>query len=175
MRIHPCYNPIQLLEWVRRHQYQSSRTIPATEPLEGVSRGRHLPQSGPKRGWLWDSRVIWPLVGTRATHMVPEVHWAGNLLVVLLLWLSRLATIVSLREFDPILTSYRTHHCISNFPTNGANCGVTVFRPSPLQWICREWVRKLGFDKATICSEGEKRTGSDSPKVPGRREPSPED
>ena len=62
-------------------------------------------------------------MGTRATHMVLEVYWAENLLTVLLLWLSRLTTIVSPREFSPTLTSYRTHHRTSNFPTDGANCG----------------------------------------------------
>ena len=33
-------------------------------------------------------------------------------------------------------------------------CRVTVFGPSSLQWICREWVQKLGSDKATARSEG---------------------
>ena len=74
LRIHPSYNPIQLLEWVRRHQYQSSRTIPATEPLESVSRSCRLPQLGPKRGRLRDSRVVWPLVGTRVMHVVLEAR-----------------------------------------------------------------------------------------------------
>ena len=36
----------------------------------------------------------------------------------------------------------------------------TVFRPSPLQWICREWVQKLGFDEATACFGNEKHTES---------------
>ena len=35
-----------------------------------------------------------------------------------------------------------------------------VFGPSPLQWICREWVQKLGFDEATACFRGEKHTES---------------
>ena len=39
-------------------------------------------------------------------------------------------------------------------------CRVTVFRPSPLQWICREWVQKLDSDKATACFGGEKHTES---------------
>ena len=39
-------------------------------------------------------------------------------------------------------------------------CRVTVFGPSPLQWICREWVQKLGSDKATACFGGEKHTES---------------
>ena len=30
-------------------------------------------------------------------------------------------------------------------------CRVAVFRPGLLQWICREWVQKLGFDEATTC------------------------
>ena len=57
--------------------------------------------------------------------------WSWNLLVVLLVWLRRLATIVSPREFDPTLTSYRTHRCTSNFPTNGTNCKVMVFWLGP--------------------------------------------
>ena len=99
---------------------------------------------------------VWPLVGARAMHMVSEARWVENLLAVLLLWPSRLATIVSLREFGPVSTSYRTHCRTSNFPTDGANCRVTVFGLGPIQWICREWVRKLGSDKETTCSEGGK-------------------
>ena len=57
-------------------------------------------------------------------------------------------------------------------------CKVTIFKPSPLQWICREWVQKLGSDKATACFEGEKHTKSGSPmeKGPlarGRESPTP--
>ena len=69
--------------------------------------------------------------------MVPDAHWAGNLLTVLHLWPSRLAIIVSPWVFGPALTSYRTYRRTSNFPTGGANCRVTVFRLSPLQWICK--------------------------------------
>ena len=39
-----------------------------------------------------------------------------NCLAILLLWHSRLATIVSPREFGSTLTSYYTHHRTSNFP-----------------------------------------------------------
>ena len=39
-------------------------------------------------------------------------------------------------------------------------CRVIIFWPSPLQWICREWVKKLGSDEATTCFEGEKHTES---------------
>ena len=39
-------------------------------------------------------------------------------------------------------------------------CRVAVFRPGPLQWICREWVQKLGSDEATTCFGGEKHTES---------------
>ena len=81
--------------------------------------------------------------------MVSEARWAGNLLAVLLLWPDRLANIISPREFGPTLTSYRTHRCTNNFPTDGANCRVVVLGSGPLQWICREWVWKLGSDKAT--------------------------
>ena len=49
-------------------------------------------------------------------HTMPDTCWIGNLLVVLHLQPSRLAIIVSPWEFGPALTSYRTHHCISNFP-----------------------------------------------------------
>ena len=125
------------------------------EPFGSTSRSRRLPQSGPKRSASRFARV-WPLVGARATHMVLGARWAGNLLAVLLLWPSRLATIVSPREFGPALTSYRTHRHTSNFPIDGANCRVAIFGPGPLQWICREWVQKLGSDKATACFEGGK-------------------
>ena len=37
---------------------------------------------------------------------------------------------VSPWEFGPALTSYRIHRRTSNFPTDGTNCKVTVFRPS---------------------------------------------
>ena len=39
-------------------------------------------------------------------------------------------------------------------------CRVAVFGPGPLQWICREWIQKLGSDKATTCFGGEKHTES---------------
>ena len=81
--------------------------------------------------------------------MVPEACWAVNHLAVLLLWCSRLATITSPREFDPTLTSHCTHHHTSNLPTNGANCRVSVFGPDPLQWICREWIQRLGSDRVS--------------------------
>ena len=92
--------------------------------------------------------------------MVPDARCAGNLLAVLPLWPSRLATIVSSREFGPTLVSSRTHRRTNNFPTDGANCRVIVFGPSPLQWICREWVQKLGSDEATTCFGDEKHTES---------------
>ena len=141
--------------------------VPPTEPLKSVSRGRCLPQSGPEGGLPRDSRVVWPLVGARATHMVPEACWAGSLLAVLLLWPSRLATIVSPREFGPTQASYRTYRRINNFPTDGANCRVAVFELSPLQWICRKWVQKLGSDKMTACFGGEKHTESGGPTSQG--------
>ena len=120
-------------------------------PLEVLRVATAFLNRGPKRLTLRFTGV-YPLVGARATHMVLEARWAGNLLAVLLLWPNRLATIVSPREFGPALTSYRTHYHTSNFPTSGANCRVAVFGPGPLQWICREWVRKLGSNKATTCS-----------------------
>ena len=107
------------------------------------------------------------MVGTRATHIVPEACWAVSLLAVLLLWPSTLAIIVSPWKFGLALTSYRT----SNFPTDGTNCRVTVFGPSPLQWICKEWVQKLGSDKAMACFKGEKHTESGSPTSQGERTP----
>ena len=52
-------------------------------------------------------------------------------------------------------------------------CGVTVFRPSPLQWICREWVQKLGSDEVTACFGDKKHTESDSPTSQGEGFPRP--
>ena len=100
-------------------------------------------------------------------HMVPEARWARSLLAILLLWPSRLAIIVSPWEFGPALTSYRTHRRTSNFPTDGTNCRVIVFGPSPFQWICREWVQKLGSDKAMAYFGGEKHTESRGPTSQG--------
>ena len=41
-------------------------------------------------------------------------------------------------------------------------CRVTIFGSSPLQWICREWVQKLSFDKAMARSEwGERKNVQD--------------
>ena len=137
------------------------------EPLESVLCGCRLPSSGPKRGHPWGSRVDWPLVGTRVTHMVLDARWAENLLVVLHLRPSRLAIIVSPWEFGPALTSYHTHCRTSNFPTDDANYRVTVFGLSPLQWICREWVQKLGSDEATTCFGDEKHTESGGPTSQG--------
>ena len=54
-------------------------------------------------------------------------------------------------------------------------CRVTVFGPSPLQWICREWGQKLGCDEATACFGNERHTESSGLIVPGRRDPSLED
>ena len=50
-------------------------------------------------------------------------------------------------------------------------CRVTVFGPSPLQWICREWVQKLGSNKATTCFGGEKHTELGSTTFQGERTP----
>ena len=59
-------------------------------------------------------------------------------------------------------------------------CRVSVFRPGPLQWICREWVQKLGSDETTTCFGGEKYTESEGerlrekgPLVRGRELPTP--
>ena len=57
-----------------------------------------------------------PLVGMKATHIVPDACWVGNLLAVLHLRPSRLAIIVPPWEFGPVLTSYRTHYRTSNSP-----------------------------------------------------------
>ena len=104
-------------------------------------------------------------------HMVSEAHWAVNRLAVLPLWYSRPATIASPREFDPALTSHCTHHRTSNLPTDGANSRVSVFRPGSLQWICREWVQKLGSDEATAYFGDEKYTESGGPTSQGKRTP----
>ena len=50
-----------------------------------------------------------PWWGAKATHMVPDVRWAGNLLVVLHLRPSRLAIIVLTWGFGPALFDYRSH------------------------------------------------------------------
>ena len=50
-------------------------------------------------------------------------------------------------------------------------CKVTVFRLSPLQWICREWGQKLGFDEATACFGDEKHTESGGPTSQGEGTP----
>ena len=52
-------------------------------------------------------------------------------------------------------------------------CRVSVFGPNPLQWICREWVQKLGSKKATACFGDEKYTESDDPTSQGERAPRP--
>ena len=46
-------------------------------------------------------------------------------------------------------------------------CRVTVFGLSPLQWICREWVQKLGSDKAMTCFGDEKHIESGGPTSQG--------
>ena len=50
---------------------------------------------------------------------------------------------------------------------------VLIFRPGPLQWICREWDQKLGSDGTTACSGGEKYAESDGPTSQGERTPCP--
>ena len=52
-------------------------------------------------------------------------------------------------------------------------CRVSVFGLGPLQWICIEWVQKLGSDEATACFGGEKYTESDGPTFQGERTPRP--
>ena len=103
--------------------------------------------------------------------MVPDARWTGNLLAGLHLRPNRLVVIVSPWEFGLALTSYRTHRRTSNFPIDGANCRLTVFGLSPLQWICREWVQKLGSDEATTCFGDEKHTKSGSPTSQGKGTP----
>ena len=49
------------------------------------------------------------------------------------------------------------------------SCRVTVFGPGPIQWICREWVQKLGSDGATVCFRGEKCTEPDGSMSQGER------
>ena len=65
-----------------------------------------LPQ-GLTGGHPWGSRVVWPLVGARATHMAPDARWVGNLLAILHLQPSRLVIIIPSWGFGPALTSYR--------------------------------------------------------------------
>ena len=52
-------------------------------------------------------------------------------------------------------------------------CRVSVFRPGPLQWICREWVQKLGSDEATASFGGEKYTEPNGPTSREERAPRP--
>ena len=54
-------------------------------------------------------------------------------------------------------------------------CRVSVFKPGPLQWICRELVQKLGSDEATACFGGWKILRTEQPNVPRRKDTSPED
>ena len=54
-------------------------------------------------------------------------------------------------------------------------CRVMVFGPSPLQWICREWDQKLGYNETMACCGDKRHTESGGPIVPGRRDPSLED
>ena len=54
-------------------------------------------------------------------------------------------------------------------------CRVTVFGPSPLQWICREWGQKLGCDETMACFGDERHIESNGPIVLGRRDPLLED
>ena len=46
-----------------------------------------------------------------------------------------------------------------------------VFGPNLLQWICREWVQKLGSDEATACFGDEKHTESGGPTSQGEGTP----
>ena len=52
-------------------------------------------------------------------------------------------------------------------------CRVSIFGPSPLQWICREWVQKLGSDEATTCFGGKKHAESSGPTSQGEGTPRP--
>ena len=136
--------------------------IPLRNALEVLRSAAAFLNQGPN-GPATRFAGVWLLVGARATHMVPEARWAVNRLVVLPLWYSRLATRASTREFNPDLISHCTHHRTSNLPTDGANCRVSVFKPGPLQRICRELVQKLGSNGATVCFGGEKYTELDGP------------
>ena len=104
--------------------------VPPRSPLELLHAAATSLNRGPARP---TTRFVgvWPLVGALATHMMSKAHWAVNHLAVLPLWYSRLPTITSPRGLDPTLTNRYTHHRTSNFPTDGANCKVVVFRLSP--------------------------------------------
>ena len=106
--------------------------------------------------------------------MMPNARWAGDLLAILHLRPNRLAIIVSPWEFGPALTSYCTHRRTSNLPTDGANCRVTIFGPSPLQWICRVWP-KVGLWWGDGLFWGWKAHKIRRPNIPGRKDPSLED
>ena len=76
--------------------------------------------------------------------------------------------------FHPLNSKFWFHSWMLFFPLfNKETCRVSVFRPGPLQWICREWVQKLGSDGATACFGGEKYTESDGPTSHGERTPRP--
>ena len=50
-------------------------------------------------------------------------------------------------------------------------CRVAIFELGPLQWICREQIRKLGSDEATARSEGRKTYRIGQPKGPREKGP----
>ena len=99
--------------------------FPPRSPLK-VFCGRHLPPSRPKRGQPQDSRVVLPLVGTRAAHTMLEACWVVSLLAVLLLWPSKFAIVISPWDFGPALTSYCTHCRTSNFPQTAPIVGSRI-------------------------------------------------
>ena len=65
---------------------------------------------------------------------------------------------------DPTMTNRRLRQRTS-LPTNDTNCRVSFFSPiphggwdlglaGPIQWICREWAKRLGLGERTVISYG---------------------
>ena len=106
------------------------KLVPPWSPLEVLRMAAAFFNQGPK-GPATRFAGVWPLIGAKATHMVPEACWAVSHLAILPLWYSRLATVTSPREFDPTFTSHFTHHRTSNLPIDDANCRVSIFGPGP--------------------------------------------
>ena len=104
----------------------------------------------------------------RTAHMVPNAHWAGNLLAVLHLRPSRLAIIVPPWEFGLALTSYHTHRRTSNFSQTAPIIGSQFsdrahynefVESGAKSWAAMRWQLVLGMkgtqNRAGQSSQGE--------------------
>ena len=106
------------------------KLVPPRSPLELLGAAATTLNQGPT-GPATRFVGVWPLVEAHATHMMSEARWTVNHLAVIPLWYSKLATITSPKELNPALTNRCIHHRTSNFPTDGTNCKVAVFRLDP--------------------------------------------